>query len=52
MTNHFRIVLIETLWNVNINNWIDYCFCFHVLIETLWNVNYTIIVVIAAAKRY
>ena len=39
MTNHFRIVLIETLWNVNINNWIDYCFCFHVLIETLWNVN-------------
>ena len=32
-------VLIETLWNVNINNYDTYNSGMAVLIETLWNVN-------------
>ena len=33
-----RRVLIETLWNVKINEWIHCREKSHVLIETLWNV--------------
>ena len=32
-------VLIETLWNVNVNNTMNLVFIVLVLIETLWNVN-------------
>ena len=34
-----NLVLIETLWNVNVNTWFKNKFTEAVLIETLWNVN-------------